>query len=257
MRLKKGLFVLLQRYTFWRNSQLALMQPQFSRRCLYYCKDTLFDAIHNLPAYPMWLPFVVCITAKIHFLTQFTTDIAKQNLDNLLFVLLQRYTFWRNSQPMRRVLSRHLVVCITAKIHFLTQFTTNENFKNFSYQLFVLLQRYTFWRNSQQKRISDQHEACCLYYCKDTLFDAIHNTSVENFPNELVVCITAKIHFLTQFTTFCGYHHQCCSCLYYCKDTLFDAIHNDSYFPTREVNVVCITAKIHFLTQFTTLEHCR
>ena len=36
---------------------------------------------------------VVRANAKIHILKQFTTEIAKQNLANLLYVLMQRYTF--------------------------------------------------------------------------------------------------------------------------------------------------------------------
>ena len=42
------------------------------------------------------------------------------------------------------------------------------------------------------------------------------------------------------------------SCLYYCKDTLFEAIHNYRRINRLVLNVVCITAKIHFLKQFTT-----
>ena len=41
----------------------------------------------------------------------------------------------------------------------------------------------------------------CLYYCKDTLFEAIHNKYLVLIISTLVVCITAKIHFLKQFTT--------------------------------------------------------
>ena len=45
----------------------------YNSSCLYYCKDTLFEAIHNSRWYWFWLFRVVCITAKIHFLKQFTT----------------------------------------------------------------------------------------------------------------------------------------------------------------------------------------
>jgi len=91
-----------------------------------------------------------------------------------------------------------------------------------------------------------------LYYCKDTLFEAIHNRLGDARRRPLVVCITAKIHFLKQFTTEADNTRKDIGCLYYCKDTLFEAIHNT--YPTDFVsaNVVCITAKIHFLKQFTT-----
>ena len=68
----------------------------------------------------------------------------------------------------------------------------------------------------------------------------------------LVVCITAKIHFLKQFTTGGGQSRETQRCLYYCKDTLFEAIHNYVLCRNLFLIVVCITAKIHFLKQFTT-----
>ena len=65
----------------------------YNSSCLYYCKDTLFEAIHNGNQGVRYLQVVVCITAKIHFLKQFTTlpQIGHNALE--LFVLLQRYTF--------------------------------------------------------------------------------------------------------------------------------------------------------------------
>ena len=45
------------------------------------------------------------------------------------------------------------------------------------------------------------YNSSCLYYCKDTLFEAIHNVFLLQIASEDVVCITAKIHFLKQFTT--------------------------------------------------------
>ena len=65
----------------------------YNSSCLYYCKDTLFDAIHNLPLHVVQFGCVVCITAKIHFLTQFTTRSSIPYEVAPLFVLLQRYTF--------------------------------------------------------------------------------------------------------------------------------------------------------------------
>ena len=45
------------------------------------------------------------------------------------------------------------------------------------------------------------YNSSCLYYCKDTLFEAIHNSLITISLKSKVVCITAKIHFLKQFTT--------------------------------------------------------
>ena len=195
------MFVLLQRYTFWSNSQQDLVTNIRLDGCLYYCKDTLFEAIHNRWGWVYLSRNVVCITAKIHFLKQFTTIKVHSNLSEELFVLLQRYTFWSNSQPLStlwiitkcclyyckdtlfeaihnyflRIPWISGVVCITAKIHFLKQFTTAWKQLLRYPQLFVLLQRYTFWSNSQ--------------------------LLLRIMRIILVVCITAKIHFLKQFTT--------------------------------------------------------
>ena len=65
----------------------------YNSSCLYYCKDTLFEAIHNFPCHMLLQGLVVCITAKIHFLKQFTTVVTTLNIVYRLFVLLQRYTF--------------------------------------------------------------------------------------------------------------------------------------------------------------------
>ena len=65
----------------------------YNSSCLYYCKDTLFEAIHNNSRITFPLTSVVCITAKIHFLKQFTTSTGSSSKIALLFVLLQRYTF--------------------------------------------------------------------------------------------------------------------------------------------------------------------
>ena len=65
----------------------------YNSSCLYYCKDTLFEAIHNRGRFIVPVPTVVCITAKIHFLKQFTTSPVESGEYHELFVLLQRYTF--------------------------------------------------------------------------------------------------------------------------------------------------------------------
>ena len=65
----------------------------YNSSCLYYCKDTLFEAIHNRKISISNKHAVVCITAKIHFLKQFTTPLSSFCSRLALFVLLQRYTF--------------------------------------------------------------------------------------------------------------------------------------------------------------------
>ena len=193
--------LLLQRYTFWSNSQRKAGRGSRGKNCACYCKDTHFEAIHNV--FTLFrLIFQLCL-------------------------LLQRYTFWSNSQlrtldcPLllycacyckdthfeaihnceadRTVLQP--IVLATAKIHILKQFTTEDPETLNSNGLCLLLQRYTFWSNSQHSYYwfsSKQHCAC---YCKDTHFEAIHNRSAWLKLKWQIVLATAKIHILKQFTT--------------------------------------------------------
>ena len=193
--------MLLQRYTFWSNSQLYYRPCQRNDSCLCYYKDTHFEAIHNEPKVEKTDKKVVYATTKIHILKQFTTLEREAIVLNLLFMLLQRYTFWSNSQPSRfwmreeeRCLcyykdthfeaihnqglgyySRARVVYATTKIHILKQFTTLFVDCISTSMLFMLLQRYTFWSNSQLFGTVNLVESGCLCYYKDTHFEAIHN----------------------------------------------------------------------------------
>ena len=168
--------------------------------CLYYCKDTLFEAIHNSRSLLFPKIIVVCITAKIHFLKQFTTESSGESTYRRCLYYCKDTLFEAIHNNVFSDIPALKVVCITAKIHFLKQFTTQDAGLSVA--------------------------ARCLYYCKDTLFEAIHNTYLPLNINWYVVCITAKIHFLKQFTTPLKAVNPAIRCLYYCKDTLFEAIHN-------------------------------
>ena len=192
--------MLLQRYTFWSNSQ------QYA------------------PSALSW--YVVYATTKIHILKQFTTPLPQQPRARWLFMLLQRYTFWSNSQQLGAIFPIHPVVYATTKIHILKQFTTNGRYSLADIKLFILLQRYTFWSNSQLSSHDNTPAESCLYYYKDTHFEAIHNKIAWAWSMRQVVYTTTKKHILKQFTT--GFVHRffavCCLCYY--KDTHFEAIHN-------------------------------
>ena len=139
----------MQRYTFWSNSQLYLAP---------------------------WLSWcVVRANAKIHILKQFTTKFLSYGEEAELYVLMQRYTFWSNSQPILVTFNRSSVVRANAKIHILKQFTTLDRVRAFLVELYVLMQRYTFWSNSQHNGLKRKQN--------------------------VVVRANAKIHILKQFTT--------------------------------------------------------
>ena len=221
------LCLLLQRYTFWSNSQRCEFVVSSWFYCACYCKDTHFEAIHNyLLKVPKSLKIVLA-TAKIHILKQFTTKERQKVIKALLCLLLQRYTFWSNSQHklsfvgrpvncacyckdthfeaihnkgVKMIISDHIVLA-TAKIHILKQFTTLSVADCCSFRLCLLLQRYTFWSNSQPMPHKCTIILDCACYCKDTHFEAIHNSSVCTAYKFCIVLATAKIHILKQFTT--------------------------------------------------------
>ena len=272
------LCLLLQRYTFWSNSQQLVMLRLSVLHCACYCKDTHFEAIHNDNADGKSQVHIVLATAKIHILKQFTTRQIRQLDIITLCLLLQRYTFWSNSQPFCMTCILKKIVLATAKIHILKQFTTKFLGVRLNSLLCLLLQRYTFWSNSQRSAPPNGSRWYCACYCKDTHFEAIHNLWNKGATLEAIVLATAKIHILKQFTTELErYIHMCGLCLLlqrytfwsnsqpvrqlstsaaycacYCKDTHFEAIHNAESGRKRRSTIVLATAKIHILKQFTT-----
>ena len=220
------LCLLLQRYTFWSNSQPKAAGIKASRNCACYCKDTHFEAIHNaLRTLDIKIPIVLA-TAKIHILKQFTTRKKEWCFLWKLCLLLQRYTFWSNSQ-------RHV-------LYFCYFFYCACYCKDTHFEAIHNLLRLSF-RNS----------ANCACYCKDTHFEAIHNypyevdawiqlclllqrytfwSNSQQILNKIldgdIVLATAKIHILKQFTTGGEHRRGDNHCACYCKDTHFEAIHN-------------------------------
>ena len=248
-----ALCLLLQRYTFWSNSQLTVLNLYLLQDCACYCKDTHFEAIHNMVFFLLVKSIIVLATAKIHILKQFTTATLGNMGCRTLCLLLQRYTFWSNSQPGRACWNRQSdcacyckdthfeaihnsidverkqdgIVLATAKIHILKQFTTVDDADLRDGRLCLLLQRYTFWSNSQLVASALRMMLHCACYCKDTHFEAIHNPGGVDDARLHIVLATAKIHILKQFTT-----HDAAACV-----------------PSV---IVLATAKIHILKQFTT-----
>ena len=222
----------------------------------------------------------------------------------MLFAILQKYDFSSKSQPidpttgMPESCLRYCkstifqanhnyglctikllpVVCDTAKVRFFKQITTHFVYFISIGVLFAILQKYDFSSKSQQERHSKFLKACCLRYCKSTIFQANHNGSNLFGVPLRVVCDTAKVRFFKQITTpfssFSRMHglfailqkydfssksqrtsncrHLSVCCLRYCKSTIFQANHNAFQLGRTERQVVCDTAKVRFFKQITT-----
>ena len=275
------LFAILQKYDFSSKSQ---HNPPFSilaESCLRYCKSTIFQANHNHNAFSNLCCNVVCDTAKVRFFKQITTRFFFTFFCLWLFAILQKYDFSSKSQRSYSSIQRAkcclryckstifqanhnrytchqvgiVVVCDTAKVRFFKQITTTDKVTQFF--------------------------KCCLRYCKSTIFQANHNACKVTAYAEVVVCDTAKVRFFKQITTqflrtcpeaqlfailqkydfssksqqeLNGISHRC-SCLRYCKSTIFQANHNCQRTKTAKRIVVCDTAKVRFFKQITTVRY--
>ena len=146
--------------------------------------------------------------------------------------------------------------------------------------LFAILQKYDFSSKSQHVNVSTIRSACCLRYCKSTIFQANHNHERKRTWVRHVVCDTAKVRFFKQITTVLRCETQYfllfailqkydfssksqliernadsgTCCLRYCKSTIFQANHNYLLSLPKTWEVVCDTAKVRFFKQITTRE---
>ena len=145
-----SMFVILQKYDFSSKSQPDIQRTYSYIRCLWYCKSTIFQANHNWKSWRVQCVADVCDTAKVRFFKQITTALMWAALQQLMFVILQKYDFSSKSQrqvgnylAQGRCLwyckstifqanhnSRYALinfardVCDTAKVRFFKQITT-------------------------------------------------------------------------------------------------------------------------------------
>ena len=140
------------------------------------------------------------------------------------------------------------------------------------FKLFAILQKYDFSSKSQLSFTFLLVTACCLRYCKSTIFQANHNALEIGVNLLFVVCDTAKVRFFKQITTMrkAGqptralfailqkydfssksqrrplYHRVCSGCLRYCKSTIFQANHNPKCGDKRIAGLFAILQKYDF-----------
>ena len=170
-----------------------------------------------------------------------------------------------------------LAVCDTAKVRFFKQITTVQVTQTIISTLFVILQKYDFSSKSQRFLAPLWRCPSCLWYCKSTIFQANHNfnwISVGYYELFVIlqkydfssksqlrgrvsrclaaVCDTAKVRFFKQITTWTTCAWWECSCLWYCKSTIFQANHNLNNVRVVRMYAVCDTAKVRFFKQITT-----
>ena len=272
------MFAILQKYDFSSKSQRVQHLGRHARRCLRYCKSTIFQANHNTswPLQPH--QSVVCDTAKVRFFKQITTKAEKELIRAKLFAILQKYDFSSKSQPYNRWTNEPMCCLRYCKS---TIFQANHNHKHVT-PLYLLVvcdtAKVRFFKQITTLCALALQIVCCLRYCKSTIFQANHNNYEYNRFLRVVVCDTAKVRFFKQITTrttgirprtmlfaiLQKYDFSSKSqlvrwksslfkrCLRYCKSTIFQANHNNAASGTFSKCVVCDTAKVRFFKQITT-----
>ena len=221
------MFVILQKYDFSSKSQPTKTRKTRNKRCLWYCKSTIFQANHNVHLSLHVFSHDVCDTAKVRFFKQITTYNGTELSDCMMFVILQKYDFSSKSQPLRArvsaplwclwyckstifqanhnrkrsVMSHPNDVCDTAKVRFFKQITTEYRYWYLVRKMFVILQKYDFSSKSQPASPIIDVPNWCLWYCKSTIFQANHNFRIRFLKLRLDVCDTAKVRFFKQITT--------------------------------------------------------
>ena len=91
-----------------------------------------------------------------------------------------------------------------AKIYIWKQITTLRKVLLCSWQLLMILQRYTFGSKSQHLYSKVITIVSCLWYCKDIHLEANHNPVDNRTEEQKVAYDIAKIYIWKQITTACG-----------------------------------------------------
>ena len=120
-------------------------------------------------------------------------------------------------------------------------------------RLFAILQKYDFSSKSQLVAARGGDLISCLRYCKSTIFQANHNSSVKDIVKFLLFAILQKYDFSSKSQRNYVRLFRLISCLRYCKSTIFQANHNPLNYVNNKGEVVCDTAKVRFFKQITTL----
>ena len=220
------LFAILQKYDFSSKSQPKWVIFIWWRRCLRYCKSTIFQANHNRK----W---------------QASTSL-------MLFAILQKYDFSSKSQHSLQSLGLSSVVCDTAKVRFFKQITTYMRIEVRQIWLFAILQKYDFSSKSQLIHIDNPICNGCLRYCKSTIFQANHNSLLSSWIFFELFAILQKYDFSSKSQLALYMSEKLWCCLRYCKSTIFQANHNCARALSIVPLVVCDTAKVRFFKQITT-----
>ena len=118
--------------------------------------------------------------------------------------------------------------------------------------LFAILQKYDFSSKSQQPAMLAAYPLVVCDTAKVRFFKQITTILMINLVLLLLFAILQKYDFSSKSQRPSQLGKRKCSCLRYCKSTIFQANHNYGWQPRYSEYVVCDTAKVRFFKQITT-----
>ena len=139
--------------------------------------------------------------SKIWKWKQFTTKNSKTNLYVWLFLICQRYENESNSQPEWQPLVPGMSCFWYVKDMKMKAIHNEIRKRVYTFELFLICQRYENESNSQRKSTSVSWPIGCFWYVKDMKMKAIHNGCASSFKNKTAVSDMSKIWKWKQFTT--------------------------------------------------------
>ena len=170
------LLLILQRYYFESESQQEDAKEWHWYRCCLSYKDTILKANHSYLCPEMVTRQAVAYPTKILFWKRITAKKSQQYVATVLLLILQRYYFESESQPIWSLMKRSHSCCLSYKDTIL-----KANHSLLSPMVFLPIAvayptKILFW-----KRITASpppvflYCSCCLSY-KDTILKANHST---------------------------------------------------------------------------------
>ena len=178
VHIKNSLLLILQRYYFESESQRVLLIEFIDFCCCLSYKDTILKANHSAPGSPLPASLAVAYPTKILFWKRITAGRYVDDFYIVLLLILQRYYFESESQPIHSRMQEVGCCCLSykdtilkanhsstntscsatfavaypTKILFWKRITAQHDIDNMALMLLLILQRYYFESESQRRR---------------------------------------------------------------------------------------------------------
>ena len=271
------LLLILQRYYFESESQLFLFFTKEEIRCCLSYKDTILKANHSELGHPRSSRSAVAYPTKILFWKRITAKRRTLRSPPMLLLILQRYYFESESQPLSNFISLAIRCCLSykdtilkanhslkdtcmsdacavaypTKILFWKRITANWRKWRIYGMLLLILQRYYFESESQQLPNSGPTVGCCCLSYKDTILKANHSISGQITGLPVLLLILQRYYFESESQPGMASVCKLRSCCLSYKDTILKANHSTLNYAISFEGAVAYPTKILFWKRIT------